>query len=324
MSYQLDISFDGREPVSQLLEKADVAVKHGVTTIWLACHLFERDPMTTAGVLLARHSRLNVVLVAVSPFVIHPVHIAMSAATLSEFFPGRVTLCLGAGAPDDLAAAGIDASQPLQTLSETLQLCRLLLSGEQISFEGRRFQVNGRALGSGRQAVPLILAATGPKMLALAGSEADGVLLSAGASREFTQWCLEQVHQGGRAQSGFQNCALVYAAVDDVPEKARARLRPKLSVTLRGSHHKRNLEAAGTELDQAALSKAVSQSRAVEAERLITDEVVHNHAVAGDASSFRNQVSLYRAAGLDRIVLASLTGPNEIGNALTILQNEKG
>ena len=42
-------------------------------------------------------------------------------------------------------------------------------------------------------AVPLLLAASGPKMLRLAGSAANGVLLSAGASPEFIAWSLEQV-----------------------------------------------------------------------------------------------------------------------------------
>ncbi|HZB92714.1 MAG TPA: LLM class flavin-dependent oxidoreductase [Stellaceae bacterium] len=47
-----------------------------------------------------------------SPYAVHPVYAAMAAATLDEYFPGRVQLCFGVGAPRDLEAAGIEAPQP--------------------------------------------------------------------------------------------------------------------------------------------------------------------------------------------------------------------
>lgn len=324
MLHQLDLSFDGREPAAQLLEKAAVAVEHGVATIWLACHLFERDPVTTAAVLLERHERLNIVLVVISPFVVHPVQIAMSAATLNELFPGRVSLCLGVGAPDDLASAGIERPRPAQTLSEALQLCRRLFSGERVTFEGERFQVRGRAMGAGAQPLPLLLAASGPRMLDLAGHEADGVLLSAGASAEFTAWCIEQVHHGRPKPEGYMNCGLVYAAIDDQPARAVDRIRPKLALTLRGAHHAHNLEVAGSDLDQEALRLMIADGRLPEAAELVPEDVALRHAIVGTPENFRGLFQRYRAAGLDRVVMASLGQPAEIAAALKALQNEEG
>ena len=66
----------------------------------------------------------------------HPVYIAMAAATLEEMYPGRVILCLGAGAPADLKAAGIEAPRPLVTIDETVKICRALLAGEMVEFRG--------------------------------------------------------------------------------------------------------------------------------------------------------------------------------------------
>ena len=63
----------------------------------------------------APRRRIKIALMAMSPYSAHPVFIAMAAATLDEMYPGRVILCLGAGAPADLKAAGIEATKPLVT-----------------------------------------------------------------------------------------------------------------------------------------------------------------------------------------------------------------
>ena len=72
-----------------------------------------RDPITMAALALGATRRIKIALMAMSPYSVHPVFIAMAAATLDEMYPGRVILCLGAGAPADLKAAGIEATKPL-------------------------------------------------------------------------------------------------------------------------------------------------------------------------------------------------------------------
>ena len=310
------VSFDGREPVEIVLAKADAAVGAGVGTIWLACHLFQRDPITTASVLLGRHQRLKIVLVALSPYLMHPVHAAMAAATLDEFYPGRVSLCLGVGAPADLASAGVEAKAPLATMREALDICRSLFTGESVKIDGERFRVAGRALGSGPRDVPLLLAATGPKMLRLAGSHAEGVLLSAGASSEYVSWSLGQVSAGAPA-AAFRRSGLVYAAVDTDEQIARDRVRPVLATVLRGKHHARNLALAGTRLDQDALAA----SEPAMAATLIDDAVVDRHAAAGTPEIFRRRIADYRAAGLDDTILASMRTPEQIVTVVSALNS---
>jgi len=310
------ISFDGREPVETVLAKADAAVAAGVGSIWLACHLFERDPITTASVLLGRHRQLKIVLVALSPYVMHPVHVAMAAATLDEFFPGRISLCLGVGAPADLASVGVSSTASLATMREALDVCRALFTGERVRVDGDRFQVTGRTLGSGRHGIPLLLAASGPKMLGLAGRHADGVLLSAGASTEYVSWSLDQVSTGAPAET-FRRCGLVYAAVDTDERMARDHVRPVLATVLRGKHHALNLALAGTQLDQDPLAA----SRPAEAASLIDDSVVDKHAAAGTPENFRRRVTDYRAAGLEDTILASMRTPEQITTVVRALKS---
>lgn len=313
---ELGISFDGRDPADLVLAKAEAAVRHGTGSIWLACHLFQRDPVATAGVLLSRYPGADVVLVALSPYVLHPVYIAMAAATLNEFFPGRVSLCLGVGAPVDLADAGIDAPSPLGPMREAVDICRSLFSGEKVRIDGKWFQVRDQHLASGRQDLPILLAASGPKMLRLAGRAADGVVLSAGASVEFLRWCLEQVTADGVPEN-FRSHAFIYAAVADEAAAAYDRVRRPLAVTLRGRHHTRNIEMAGNHLDQDAIVRALASGDAELAESYIGNPIVESHAAAGTPGMFVARIADYRAAGIDNIVLASIRTPAQIDTVLS-------
>jgi 5,10-methylenetetrahydromethanopterin reductase len=310
MTGAIGLSLLGSEPPELLRDLAQAADQSGVGTMWIACHLFRRDPVAMAAAALAATRRLGIVLMALSPYCIHPVYATMAAATLEEYFPGRVRLCFGVGAPRDLAAAGIAAPQPLSTLAEAIEIARCLLAGETIDFHGEHFQVAGRSLATGKRPIPIMLAASGPLMLELAGKAADGVVISAASSPQFVAWSLEQVRRG-EAASGrrVRKIGLVQAAVDTDGQRAQHRLRRNLGFILRGAHHARNLALAGTQLDQAALAAAFAREDWTEVDELVTDDVVNRHAASGTIDQVSEALARYRAVGLDEIVLAGVDDP---------------
>src|SRR5258708_27652738 len=133
---ELGVSLDGRAPIGDVPAQARAAEDGGAGTLWIACHLFLRDPITSAAIALGATTRIKVALMAMSPFSVHPVFIAMAAATLNEMFPGRVLLSPPAGAPADLQAAGIASPKPVATLREAIALCRALFAGEPVTIAG--------------------------------------------------------------------------------------------------------------------------------------------------------------------------------------------
>jgi 5,10-methylenetetrahydromethanopterin reductase len=300
---EISVSCDGRDLLSGFQEKVAAGENGGAVAMWIANHLFQRDPITLATMSLVRTKRMRVTLMAMSPFTVHPVQAAMAAATLDEFFPGRVTLCLGVGAPADLKSVGILAERPLRIMREALELARALLAGETMQVDGEFFRSHGRRLATGPRPVPLVLAASGPQMLELAGTVADGVLISAGTSVEFVKRSLEHVHHGAKGRP-VRTHAVVYAAVDDNETQAHDRLRRNLAVLLRGSHHTPNLQQGGSALDQAALNEAVLAEDWARAEALITDDIVRRHAASGRPEHVRGRFAAYQAAGLDEIVVS--------------------
>lgn len=309
--YDLSISSDGRDPAAAFLAKLAAGSKAGRRRIWIANHLFQRDPIALAGAALAADANIDVALMAMSPFTLHPVQLAMSVATLAEFYPGRVALCLGVGAPADLASVAVAADKPLGPMREAIHVTRAVLAGETVKFEGQSFSVRQRRLVNPAADVPIILAASGPKMLEMAGAEADGVLISAATSVEFVRWCLAHVAAGAKGRA-VRRIGLVYGAVADEAAAAHQRLRRMLAITLRGAHHTQNLELAGNKLDQAALAAAVAAEDWPAAFGLISDRIVATHAASGTPSDVAARFSAYRSAGLDELVLSGVTDSQQL------------
>lgn len=311
----ISISSDGRDTPDLFRTKIAAGEAGGASTLWIANHLFLRDPTALAGLALSQTTRLSVALMAINPFTMHPVQAAMAAATLDELFPGRVVLCLGVGAPADLKAVGIDASKPLKAMREALEATRSLLNGDTVKLAGDSFRIDNRRLATGGRPVPLVLAASGPQMLELAGAAADGVLISAGTSVEFVERTLDHLHRGAKGRK-VRTHALVYSAVEDEEGKAYDRLRRILAILLRGGHHAANLQAGGSILDQAALNDAVTAEEWTRAEAMITDDIVRRHAASGNPEQVAARLKAYHGAGLDEIVIAGARDGDQITRIL--------
>jgi len=311
----LGISMDGRAPISDIPAQARTAEEGGATTLWIACHLFLRDPITTAAIALGATSRIKIALMAMSPYSVHPVFTAMAAATLDEMFPGRVILSLGAGAPGDLHAAGLEATNPLSTVAEAMAVSRALFRGELVNFQGKVLHVRGRRLVNGGRAIPIVLAASRPKMLALAGTAADGVLISAATVPPFVRACLDRAEPASGSVP-FGRYGIVYTRVGASEREAMDQIRRPIGFVLRGPHHAENIRLAGAPLDQTALWNAYAAEDWAAVDRLVNDEVVRRHAACGTPAQVRAKLEGYRASGLDQVILGGLDDAESIAAAL--------
>ncbi|HEY7242926.1 MAG TPA: LLM class flavin-dependent oxidoreductase [Xanthobacteraceae bacterium] len=316
----ISVSVDGSDPPASLRALVEAAEAAGAANLWLAAHLFNREPIVSGAAALAASRNLGIVLMAISPYTVHPVYAAMAAATLDELFPGRVQLCFGVGAPAALEAAGLAAEHPVETLREALDVTRLLLSGESVRFAGRRYRISGR-LAMGPHRLPLWLAASGPRMLELAGEKADGVVVSAGTSPAFIGWCLQIVRRGEeRGGRTIRKAALVVCSVDAHAPRAHERVRRRLAYILRGAHHARNLKLARSRLDQTALAEAMAQENWGRVDALMTDDLVMRHCASGTPDQVRGTLETYRDAGLDEIVAYGMHGRSELQEVLAMVR----
>ena len=314
---EFGISMDGRAPVTDIPAQAKAAEEGGASTLWIACHLYLRDPITMAALALGATRRIRIALMAMSPYSVHPVFIAMAAATLEEMYPGRVILCLGAGAPADLNAAGLEATRPLVSIDETVKICRALLAGEMADFQGQMFRVSGRRLANGGRNVPIVLAASRTRMLKLAGRESDGVLISAATSPPFVKACLAEA---ASANPAFKKVGIVYTKLGATEKEGIDPIRRPIGFVLRGAHHAENIRLSGARLDQAALATAYAAENWAEVDRLVSDDVVRRHAACGTPDQVRAKLEEYRAIGLDEVVIGGMDDAPSIAAALAAIR----
>ncbi|MBI2912763.1 MAG: LLM class F420-dependent oxidoreductase [Chloroflexi bacterium] len=109
-----------------------------------------------------------------------PTLLAMEAAALAEAAPGRFCLGIGTSSPAIVEKwNGVPLRRPLRRMRETVAFLRQAFAGEKISTSGGSFEVDGfRLAKTPGQPPPVFVAALREKMLALAGSLADGVLIN--------------------------------------------------------------------------------------------------------------------------------------------------
>lgn len=108
-----------------------------------------------------------------SPFMRHPLVAANAFASLDELTGGRAVLGLATGGSTVMAVGSAPATQ--KEIRAELAAYRALFAGEGIEWQGRSV----KPLRFARK-VPIYYSAFGPKALALAGEQADGVILFAG------------------------------------------------------------------------------------------------------------------------------------------------
>jgi phthiodiolone/phenolphthiodiolone dimycocerosates ketoreductase len=108
----------------------------------------------------------------------HPAMLAQSALTIDHLSKGRFILGLGSGEMENCTPYGFDFDKPVGRFEESLQVIRRLWESDgPIDFDGRFYQLHHARLDTEpyEGSPPKIwVGCSGPRMLDIAGREADG------------------------------------------------------------------------------------------------------------------------------------------------------
>ncbi|MBM4441141.1 MAG: LLM class flavin-dependent oxidoreductase [Candidatus Rokubacteria bacterium] len=212
----------GHFPLPHMLACMKVAEDVGFDYIWFGdSHLIwhEVGPYLTAAAMST--TRMRVGPLVSNPVTRHPTVVASMLATLGQLFDGRAVLGIGRG-DSAVRTLGLPPMKVAE-FRDTLRLMRRLCRGEVA-------EVNGTAIRFGwlSRPVPVLLAAYGPRVLELAGAEADGLILQLG-SPNVVAWAMEHVRAGARAAErtlgGFDVVAGTPTYVSADREHALSRVR---------------------------------------------------------------------------------------------------
>jgi len=138
---------------------------------------------STLGAISEATERVELTTGVTTPlFRYHPAIVAQAAATIDRLSGGRFNLGVGTG--ENLNEGPLGYRFPKYTeragrMTEALQIMRLLLDGDKVSFDGEWYVTDRAKLYSPPLSrVPIWLAAGGPKSAAMAARLADGIITS--------------------------------------------------------------------------------------------------------------------------------------------------
>jgi 5,10-methylenetetrahydromethanopterin reductase len=166
-----------------------------------------RDTFVTLGHAATQTSRLTLFPAVTNPFTRHASVLAGGIATVEELAPGRVKFIIGTG----YTSASTIGRKPatLAEMRACIATVKALLAGASVDFDG----TSGRLGYASKRRIPVLMAASGPKALEVAGEIADGVLLLVGFNRGIVEMALGHVERGAkRAGRRLEDLEIVWAA----------------------------------------------------------------------------------------------------------------
>ena len=261
----LPVPFGRTEPVS--VQRAAVARLEaaGYRAAWVNETVGGKDPLVQVALLFPAAERMTfgtgiANIWARAPQVAHG-----AAAMLAEAYPGRLVLGLGSGYPQQATAVGREFGRPLEAMRDYLERMTAPTMTPPAAAPYAR-----------------IVAANGPKMIALAAELADGVL-PAGLPPAFTAQL--------RATLGPDKLVVVgMSVITDTgdPAAARTLARNAASASLSRAWYAATIARLGYSPEQIAA---------------VSDELVSEIVAHGDPGSIAAVAAAHRAAGADHVVL---------------------
>lgn len=166
------------------LERALILVEGHFSSAWAIDHLHTYggtgllEGYTSIAYFAARHPRLHFGNIVLCQSYRNPALLAKMSASLQFLSGGRFILGIGAGwHKEEYLAYGYDfppAGVRVAQLEEAVQIIRWMWTEEQVTFEGRYYQVRGAFCEPKPEPIPpVMIGAYGPKMLRLTAKYAD-------------------------------------------------------------------------------------------------------------------------------------------------------
>lgn len=329
------------DPVAGLAE-AVAAERLGLGSVWVSERWAAKELGSLAGALAVATERVRIIAGITHFGTRHPVALAGLATTTQALSRGRFVLGLGRSLPDLWPMLGLP-TPTVQLMEDHAQILQDIWACKTVSYSGPA-GVFPRVFASDQPDVrrpPLLLAAIGPKTLALAGRAFDGVILhpfltptAVALSREIVRAAAVEAGRDPDAVRVYGEIVVAPDSGDDATDRIVA-ARALTYFDMRGL-----AEALFTAngWDMAILEKIRSHphmkrvSTFADFDLTIEEriEVIHDTVPgdwlrdtsgSGDAAEIAGQLHTYLDAGIEELVLHG-ANPTELASVVTAFAPE--
>jgi 5,10-methylenetetrahydromethanopterin reductase len=288
-----------------VVREIELAERLGYDQVWIGdSQSIWRELYVLLGAAANATTRVYLGSGVTNPVTRVPAVTASALVTLHELSGGRMILGVGSGY-SSVQTVGMKAST-LSELESFVGQIRDLCRGKTAQGASGETRLT---FGGADKCPPVFVAASGPKMLRLAGRVGDGAILARVSLKgDVLERMLECVSEGRRQRTtptdGFQICAAIPVCVDADKQKAIAAVRPHVARSLITPLWRFSPEAveAGKKLERLYecydhLNPTAQHAQAV------PDAVVPEFSIAGTAAECREQAARVFERGVDQITI---------------------
>jgi len=291
------------EPLPKMIRLARLTEELGFGHLWIGdSHLIWREAYVNMAAAALSTSRVTLGTGVTNPLTRHPSVVASAFATLEELAPRRFIVGIGLG-DSSVETMGMKPAR-LADFEQAVRQIRGLMAGSEVELDTGKIRLKHPT----KNALPIYVAASGPKMLELAGRIADGVIILVGIAPAYIRGAREKIAAGalraGRDPSDLRLVLWVPCAVSDT---GSAKDAVKAHVARAVAHP---LPFALEEKEQKVLEeirRAYNYYQHMEREasqaRVIPDWLVDKFAIAGTSAECRARVAELQGSGIDQIAI---------------------
>jgi 5,10-methylenetetrahydromethanopterin reductase len=302
------------------LDYVRYAEQHGFEAVWQAESRLVRDAIVPMAAYAAVTERLKVGSGVINNWTRNIGLLAATFLTLDDLAPNRIICGIGAWWDPLARNVGIERRKPLTAMRETVEVLRRLLNMERVTFHGEFHHVDGIELDvvHGRREprnVPIMIGATGDKMMEMTGEIADGAVLNYCVPPEYNDRALELLEIGarraGRSLDDLDRPQLVVCSVDSDHDVAIDSTRGLLTQYLAQQPH--IAKASGVSDDvvaqiQSILGWPATKEQIQRAKHLVPEDLIDRITASGTPEEARTKVNEYRKRGCTCPILYPVGG----------------
>jgi F420-dependent oxidoreductase-like protein len=283
---------------------------------------YSYDAVSQLGYIAAKTERLQIASGILQLYSRTPALTAMTAAGLDYVSGGRFSLGIGASGPQVIEGwHGVPYDAPLGRTRELIDICRMVWRRERVQYDGKYYKLplpadQGTGLGKPlklinhpvREQIPILLAAIGPKNVALAAELAQGwepvFYLPEKAASVWGGPLADGAAKRDPALGPLDVIAQAPLAIGDDVTDQRDFARPFFALYIGGMGAKgRNFyndlaRRFGYETAAEQIQEAYLSGRKDEAAALVPAELLERTSLIGDEGYVRDRVAAYREAGV--------------------------
>jgi F420-dependent oxidoreductase-like protein len=286
------------------------------------------DAVSQLGFIAARTTRLEIASGILPIYSRTPALTAMTAAGLDFVSGGRFTLGLGTSGPQVIEGwHGVPYDAPVGRTRELVEICRMVWRRDRLDYHGKHYTLpyeGGTGLGKPlklinhpvRERIPIVIAALGPKNVALAAEVAEGwqpiFYFPEKAAIAWDAPLAEGKARRDPALGTLDVIASAPLAIGDDVTGLRDLTRPVFALYIggmgaRGRNFYYDLACRfGYESEADTIQEAYLAGRKDEAAALVPADLVEKTALIGPAGYVAERLEAFRAAGVTTLNVTPL------------------